>query len=216
MKVVVIGCGKFGVMVSEQLVRKNHDVAIIDNNPEAFLALSEEFTGRTVCGIGYDIEVLEQAGIATADVLISCASSDSLNAVVANIAKNIFHVHTVIARMYDPIRARMFESMGIYTVSITRLGVDNIMECLEGHRSWRVIRKLGNEDVQFLKVRVPNALVGTKLSDLTVEGKMNLIALERHGHSMLPETDMCCDYNDMLYLAVRRDYLVQAREMLQL
>ena len=75
---------------------------------------------------GYDIEVLEQAGIATADVLISCASSDSLNAVVANIAKNIFHVPTVIARMYDPIRARMFESMGIYTVSITRLGVDNI------------------------------------------------------------------------------------------
>ena len=97
-------------MVSEQLVRKNHDVAIIDNNPEAFLALSEEFTGRTVCGIGYDIEVLEQAGIATADVLISCASSDSLNAVVANIAKNIFHVPTVIARMYDPISCLLYTS----------------------------------------------------------------------------------------------------------
>lgn len=110
------GVGIFGT--------KNHDVIVIDNSPETFLALSEEFTGRTICGVGYDKDVLKQAGIASADVVIGCTSSDSLNAVVANIAKNVFHVPTVIARMYDPIRARMFESMGIYTVSITRLGLD--------------------------------------------------------------------------------------------
>ena len=86
---------------------------------------------------------------------------------VANIAKNIFHVPTVIARMYDPIRARLFESMGIYTVSITRLGTDNVIEYLEENRNWRVIRKFGNEDVQLIKVRVPAALEGTSLKDLT-------------------------------------------------
>ena len=123
---------------------------------------------------------------------------------------------TVIARMYDPIRARIFESMGIYTVSITRLGVDSIAEYLEEDRSWRVIRKLVNAEVQILKVRVPAALDGKKLSDLTAEGKMTPVALERQGHAMLVEKDMCCAYRDMLYVAVRRDYLVQAREILQL
>ena len=216
MKVLVIGCGKFGVRVSEYLTRKNHDVTVIDSDPDAFHALSKEFTGRTVCGVGYDREVLERAEIATTDVVISCASSDSLNAVVANIAKNVYHVPTVIARMYDPVRARLFESMGIYTVSITWLGMNNIVEYLEGNKSWRAVRKLGNEDVQIVKARVPAALDGTKLSDLTVTGKMNPIALERHGDSILPEADMCCEYNDVLYLAIRKDYLVQARDLLRL
>ena len=200
MKALVIGCGKFGVRVSEYLARKNHDVIVIDNSPETFLALSEEFTGRTICGVGYDKDVLEQAGIASA---------------VANIAKNVFHVPTVIARMYDPIRARMFESMGIYTVSITRLGLDNVMEYLEGNRSWRVIRKLGN-DVQLVKVRIPASLEGKKYSEFDVAGKISLIAVERHGRSFVPERDMCCEYNDILYLSVCSDCMERARDMLQL
>lgn len=216
MKVIVVGCGKFGVRVAGYLSRQNHDVTVIDSDREAFHAFNEEFTGRTLCGVGYDRDVLEQAGVATADVLISCASSDSLNAVIASVAKNIFHVPTVIARMYDPVRARMFESMGIYTVSITRLGVDNIMEYLEDNRNWRVIRKLGDDEILIIKARVSAALEGTKLSNLTVDGKMNLIALERRGHSIFPEKDMVCEYNDMLYVAVHRNYLVSARQMLQL
>ncbi len=216
MKVLVIGCGKFGVRMSEHLTRKNHDVVIVDKDPESFHALSEEFTGRTICGIGYDREILEKANISAMDVVISCASSDSTNAVVASIAKNVFHVPTVIARMYDPIRAKMFESMGIYTVSITRLGTDNVMDYLEDNKSWRVIRKLGNDDVQVVKVRVPLALEGMTFSELTVKGKMTPVAVERQGHSMLPDKDMCCEYNDMLYLAVSRDYLMQARDMMQL
>lgn len=216
MKAIVIGCGKFGVRVAEYLIRQNHDVTVVDNNKETFHALSEEFTGKLVCGFAYDRSVLEEAGIATADVLISCASSDSINAVVASLAKNIFHVPTVIARMYDPIRAKMFESMGIYTISITRLGVENIMEYLEDNRSWRIIRKLGNGDIQLVKARVSSGLEGKKLTDLNIDGKMNLIALERKGYSLFPEKDMVCEYNDMLYLAVRKDYALQAREILQL
>lgn len=216
MKVLVIGCGKFGVRMAENLTRKNHDVVVIDNDPESFHALSEEFTGRTICGVGYDRDVLENAGVSSADVVISCASNDSMNAVVANIAKNVFHVPTVIARMYDPTRARMFESMGIYTVSITRLGTDNVMEFLEDNRSWRVIHKFGSEDVQLVRVRITFATEGMKLSELTVEGKMTPVAIERQGHSMLPDKNMICEYNDMLYLAISRDYLLKARDMLQL
>ena len=216
MKVIVIGCGKFGVRVTEYLVRQNHDVTVVDNNKETFHSLSEEFTGKLVTGFAYDRSVLEEAGIATADVLISCASSDSINAVVASLAKNIYPVPSVIARMYDPIRAKMFESMGIYTISITRLGVENIMEYLEDNRSWRIIRKLSDGDIQLVKARVSAGLEGKKFTDINVDGKMNLIALERKGHSLFPKEDMICEYNDMLYLAIHRDYVLKAREILQL
>lgn len=215
MKALVIGCGKFGVRVSEYLAWRNHEVVVVDNDSETFLALSKEFTGRTLCGVGYDKEVLEQAGIATADVVIGCTSSDSLNAVVANIAKNVFHVPIVIARMYDPIRARMFEAMGIYTVSITRLGLENVVEYLEGIKSWRVVRKFGS-DVQLVRARVPASLDGKKYSELEVDGKVRLMAVERQGYSFVPQTDMFCEYNDILYLSVSDDYLEQARDLLQL
>ena len=87
---------------------KNHDVTIIDNREEAFNNLGGNFTGRTVLGMGYDKDVLESAGIKVADALISCSSSDAINAVVSNIAHNIYHVNNVIARMYDKSKARIF------------------------------------------------------------------------------------------------------------
>ena len=216
MKIIIVGCGKFGVRAAEDLTRKNHDVTIVDTDMESFHALSEEFTGRTICGMGYDKDVLIEAGVATADVLISCTNSDAINAVTVIVAKNVFHVPTVVARMYDPIRARMFESMGVYTVSITRLGVENVMDFLEDNRSIRVTRKMANDDVELIRIRVNAALDGTELSSLIVDGKMQPVSIERGGHSMMPEAGMRCEYNDVLYLTVSRSYMAQARAQLQL
>ena len=215
MKALIIGCGRFGVRVADYLTRNNHDVAVIDIDPETFTALGETFTGRTICGVGYDKAVLEAAGVAAADVVISCTSSDSLNAVVANTAKNVYHVPTVIARMGDPVRARLFESMGIYTVSITKLGLENVVEYLEGSKSWQVIRKLG-DGVQLVRARVQVALVGTPVGALHIPGKFRPVAIDRAGRTLLPEDDMCFAYNDILYLAVASESLAEARDMLGL
>ena len=215
MKALIIGCGRFGVRVADYLTRNNHDVVVIDIDPETFTALGETFTGRTICGVGYDKTVLEAAGVAAADVVISCTSSDSLNAVVANTAKNVYHVPTVIARMGDPVRARLFESMGIYTVSITKLGLENVVEYLEGSKSWQVIRKLG-DGVQLVRARVQVALVGTPVGALHIPGKFRPVAIDRAGRTLLPEDDMCFAYNDILYLAVASESLAEARDMLGL
>ena len=215
MKALIIGCGRFGVRVADYLTRNNHDVVVIDIDPETFTALGETFTGRTICGVGYDKAVLEAAGVAAADVVISCTSSDSLNAVVANTAKNVYHVPTVIARMGDPVRARLFESMGIYTVSITKLGLENVVEYLEGSKSWQVIRKLG-DGVQLVRARVQVALVGTPVGALHISGKFRPVAIDRAGRTLLPEDDMCFAYNDILYLAVASESLAEARDMLGL
>ena len=215
MKALIIGCGRFGVRVADYLTRNNHDVVVIDIDPETFTALGETFTGRTICGVGYAKAVLEAAGVAAADVVISCTSSDSLNAVVANTAKNVYHVPTVIARMGDPVRARLFESMGIYTVSITKLGLENVVEYLEGSKSWQVIRKLG-DGVQLVRARVQVALVGTPVGALHIPGKFRPVAIDRAGRTLLPEDDMCFAYNDILYLAVASESLAEARDMLGL
>ena len=215
MKALIIGCGRFGVRVADYLTRNNHDVVVIDIDPETFTALGETFTGRTICGVGYDKAVLEAAGVAAADVVISCTSSDSLNAVVANTAKNVYHVPTVIARMGDPVRARLFESMGIYTVSITKLGLENVVEYLEGSKSWQVIRKLG-DGVQLVRARVQVALVGTPVGALHIPAKFRPVAIDRAGRTLLPEDDMCFAYNDILYLAVASESLAEARDMLGL
>ena len=215
MKALIIGCGRFGVRVADYLTRNNHDVVVIDIDPETFTALGETFTGRTICGVGYDKAVLEAAGVAAADVVISCTSSDSLNAVVANTAKNVYHVPTVIARMGDPVRARLFESMGIYTVSITKLGLEDVVEYLEGSKSWQVIRKLG-DGVQLVRARVQVALVGTPVGALHIPGKFRPVAIDRAGRTLLPEDDMCFAYNDILYLAVASESLAEARDMLGL
>ena len=215
MKALIIGCGRFGVRVADYLTRNNHDVVVIDIDPETFTALGETFTGRTICGVGYDKAVLEAAGVAAADVVISCTSSDSLNAVVANTAKNVYHVPTVIARMGDPVRARLFESMGIYTVSITKLGLENVVEYLEGSKSWQVIRKLG-DGVQLVRARVQVALVGTPVGALHIPGKFRPVAIDRAGRTLLPEDDMCFAYNDILYLAVASESLAETRDMLGL
>ena len=215
MKALIIGCGRFGVRVADYLTRNNHDVVVIDIDPETFTALGETFTGRTICGVGYDKAVLEAAGVAAADVVISCTSSDSLTAVVANTAKNVYHVPTVIARVGDPVRARLFESMGIYTVSITKLGLENVVEYLEGSKSWQVIRKLG-DGVQLVRARVQVALVGTPVGALHIPGKFRPVAIDRAGRTLLPEDDMCFAYNDILYLAVASESLAVARDMLGL
>ena len=117
--------------------------------------------------------------------------------------------------MYDPIRARMIEAMGIYTVSITRLGLDNVIEYLEGIKSWRVVRKFGN-DIQLVRARVPAVLEGKPFSELEVEGKVKLITVERKGYSFIPKNDDFCEYNDIVHISVSTDYLEQARDLLRL
>ena len=216
MKILIIGCGKFGVRLAADLGRKNHRITIVDKDPEAFTLLGEDFTGNTVCGIGYDREILERAGIAAMDAVICCASSDSANAVSASIAKNVYHVPTVIARMYDPTRAKMFESMGIYTISITRLGTDHVMDHLEDDKGWRVIHKMNAGDVQIVKVRVPMAFAGMELSEIERAGMFRIAAVERGRRSLLPEAGMRCSSNDVLYLAVRDDCEAQVKDLLGL
>ena len=121
MKIVIVGCGRVGLLLTELLVKGGHDVTVIDLDRSALAQLSQPFKGTTVQGNGTDMDVLRQAGIDKADAFLSLTQGDNRNLMAAQIAKQIFGVKTVIAKVNDPIRANTYRTHGIATFSRTSI-----------------------------------------------------------------------------------------------
>lgn len=131
MKVVILGCGRVGARLANTLDREGHSVAIIDRNPDAFRRfLDDGYSGDAVVGIGIDEDVLRRAGLGEADVFISATNLDNVNAMASQIAHHIFRVPRVIARLYDPIREEVYNTLGLTTVCPTVVGAERIRELL--------------------------------------------------------------------------------------
>src|SRR5262245_58912670 len=112
-----MGCGRVGSTLAHSLEARGHSVAIIDQDPDAFRRLSPDFTGTTVTGVGFDREVLVQAGIERADAFAAVSSGDNSNIISARLARETFGVQRVVARIYDQRRAEVYERLGIPTVA---------------------------------------------------------------------------------------------------
>src|SRR2546423_13298779 len=117
MKVVIMGCGRVGAELTVELGKAGHDVAIIDKRKEAFDRLPPGFEARRFVGVGFDRETLEEAGIKEADAFIAVSSGDNSNILSARVAREYYHVPSVIARIYDPRRAEIYERLNIPTVA---------------------------------------------------------------------------------------------------
>jgi trk system potassium uptake protein TrkA len=127
---VIMGCGRVGTSLARALERRGHSVAAIDSNADAFRRLGPDFRGRTVTGVGFDRDVLLAAGIEQADGLAAVADGDNTNILTARIAREEFHVPTVVARIYDPARASVYERLGIPTVATVRWTADQVLRRL--------------------------------------------------------------------------------------
>lgn len=135
---VIAGCGRVGAGVAGRLVEEGHDVAVIDENPDSFELLGEDFPGRLVVGAALDWDVMRAAGIEGADAFMACTDGDNTNITCAQIAQKGFEVRCVVARVFDPARAELFRATGINTVCPTRdtrsMMLDAVRSCrLDGH-----------------------------------------------------------------------------------
>ena len=131
MKVIIIGCGRLGAHLARRLDHEGNDVVVIDRNAEAFSRLGSEFRGRMVFGTGIDEDILRRAGIENADAFIAVTNGDNTNAMASEIAKLVFHVPRVVARLYDPVREDTFHALGLMeTVCPTVIGSDKIHELI--------------------------------------------------------------------------------------
>ena len=127
---MIVGCGRLGAHVATVLDQQGHHVSIVDTRPIAFERLPSDFNGRSIIGTGIDEDVLRLAGIAEADVFISLTNFDNTNLMSAQVAKDVFNVPRVSARMYDPIRSEIFGKLGIATVCVTTLFTSLVLEQL--------------------------------------------------------------------------------------
>ncbi len=131
MRFVIVGCGRVGARLANLLDAEGHDVTVVDTNPEAFTRLGAEFTGSAIVGTGVDEDVLRRAGIETAHGLAAVTNDDNANVMISQVAKVVFNVPRVTARIYDPAREDIFRALGLNTISPIRIGALRLKEVLE-------------------------------------------------------------------------------------
>lgn len=124
MYIVIVGCGKLGSLLAQDLSEDGHDISVIDHDGKKLDELGSGFNGKKIKGIEFDNDILIEAGIKQADYLISVTSYDDINITVSLIAKQIFHVPHIVARNCEPSKQYIYDKLGIATISPTRLSVD--------------------------------------------------------------------------------------------
>jgi trk system potassium uptake protein TrkA len=132
MKVIIMGCGRVGAQLATELDAEGHKVTVLDLDDYSFRKLPPGFKGTALMGSGLDDDLLKKAGIEGADVFIAVTQGDNRNVMACQIAKHIYHVPKVVCRIYDPIREEMYRSLGLRTVSPTKVVARLLRDQIEG------------------------------------------------------------------------------------
>lgn len=201
MNFFVVGCGRVGSELAFRLYKSGHKVVVMDTNREALNELNPEFRGRTIEGDVLSEKTLERAGIADADGLAAVTNSDTLNAVVARMARELYNVPIVVARNYDPVMLPVLEAFGLQVVSSTRWGAQRMEELLLDS-SFRTIFSAGNGEVEVYEMMIPPQWNDKPLGDL-LNGVSDClpVALARAGHALIPNYEMILQSGDMLNIS---------------
>lgn len=201
MKIIVIGLGRMGTGLSRNLVKKGHDVTVIDTDQESFNRLGENFSGKKILGFGFDRDVLSCADISMVDAVVACTESDEINAVIARVAKNLYHVPRVIARLYDSRKAEIYRRLGIQTISTTAWGIERATEFLM-YNQMDSVYEMGNGEVNIIRIEVPPLLVGRTVNEISIIGEINVASIKRLNKDFVPTLGTVLESEDVLYLSV--------------
>jgi trk system potassium uptake protein len=215
MKILVMGCGRVGEQVSRLMSDEGHDVVVIDMNAAALARLGPDFKGTRVRGIGFDREVLIKAGIETADAFAATSASDNANIVAARIARTVFHVPRVVARLYDPRRAEIYQRLGMVTISSTHLGAERIRELLV-HSEMDPAMTFGEGEVCLLNVETPPRLIGQPVKHLLIPGEILVIAITRQSQAFIPLSGSVLRSGDLIHLALLATSMDRLQEMIEI
>jgi trk system potassium uptake protein len=200
MKIIIVGCGRLGAELAYRLFQREHNVTVIDQVAAAFDNLHSLFRGRTVQGEVLNQDVLHRAGIEYAHGLAAVTNSDTLNAVVAHVARTIYHVPHVVARNYNPRWQPVHEAFGLQAVSSTTWGAQRIEEMLyeaEVHPVW----SSGNGLVDLYEYVVPEHSQGRLLHEVLPEGPYVVVAFTRAGRAIPPGHEVALEAGDVIYLS---------------
>jgi trk system potassium uptake protein TrkA len=199
MHIVIMGCGRVGSTLAHILEDNGHTVAIIDRDPQAFRRLRAGFRGRRVTGVGFDRDVLTEAGIESASAYVAVSSGDNSNIISARAARETFGVDNVVARIYDPRRAEVYQRLGIPTVATVRWTADQILRRIlpEGAEPlWRD----PTGTVVLAEVAAHTGWIGIRAVELEERGRVRVAYLNRMGEALVIAEDTVIQDGDVLHV----------------
>ena len=214
MHVVIGGCGRVGSQLATSLVAQGHDVAIIDKKESAFRRLGEGFTGQTLQGFCFDRATLEEAGIRRAQAFVAVTSGDNSNVVSARAARDHYRVDKVVARIYDPERAPIYERLGIHTIASARWTAEQVLRALlpSGGGVENVQVGPGPGQVVMVSLTLPARVHGLDAGELHRPGQWVLAAVTREQTTRVPSAGALLEGGDQVHLVVDRDAIETVRE----
>jgi len=198
--VVIVGCGRVGSTLARELTALGNTVAVVDRRADAFLRLGDDFSGQTIVGIGFDPDILIAAGIERASALAAVTNGDNSNIMVARVARERFNIASVVARIYDPKRAEIYERLGIATVATVKWTAERIMRRIVADRP-SVEWTDPTAELVLVERIATDAWVGERATSLNA-GPGKVVGLRRYGKAMMSDEDVLIQQSDVLYVAV--------------
>ncbi|MEV0697574.1 TrkA family potassium uptake protein [Saccharopolyspora sp. NPDC050389] len=200
MHVVIMGCGRVGASLATALQRLDHTVAVVDKNPQSFHRLGKDFRGQQVTGNGFDRDILVEAGIERAAAFAAVSNGDNSNIVSARVARETFGIEHVVARIYDPKRAEVYQRLGIPTVATVPWTTDRFLRMLlpEGvATAWRE----PSGTVAVLQLPLNDGWVGRRVAELEATTGARVAFIMRFGNGVLPGAKTVIQADDTVYVA---------------
>ncbi|NQU37579.1 MAG: TrkA family potassium uptake protein [Actinobacteria bacterium] len=199
MHIVIMGCGRVGSRLAKTLDQMGRSVTVIDQEPEAFRRLGNQFGGKTVTAIGFDRDALVKAGIAHADAFAAVSDGDNSNIIAARVAREVFAVDTVVARIYDPRRAEIYERLGIPTVATVAWTTGQILRRLDNsgiHEEWRD----STATMMVAELSYNSAWIGNPVAEITHGTDARVAFITRYGQAMLVDETTVLQEDDLLHV----------------
>lgn len=197
-----MGCGRVGATLALSLEGRGHSVAVIDQNPEAFRRLDASFEGKKVTGLGFDRDTLAGAGIEDAFAFAAVSDGDNSNILAARVVRETFGVQNVVARIYDPHRAEIYQRLGIPTVATVRWTADQVLRRLLPMGAQDQYRDASGQ-ISLAQVDVHAGWIGRPLRAIEAATGARVAYVTRYGDGILPAADTVLQENDVLHVLQR-------------
>lgn len=213
MHFVIMGCGRTGSTLAQMVEDRGHTVAVVDQKPEAFRRLGPHFEGRRVVGPGFDRDTLIEAGIEDAYAFAAVSNGDNSNILAARVARETFGVSNVVARIYDPGRAEVYQRLGIPTVATVRWTADQMARRLLPSGAISEFRDPSGA-VVLGEVQVHEGWVGSRMTALEAVSHARVAFLTRLGEGLVPTPDTVYQEGDLVHLVMPHDQVALVEQSL--
>ena len=214
MYVIIVGCGRVGAELARLLSNEGHNVVVIDKRRESLERLGNTFNGLTMAGNGFDLELLKQVGIEKADAFCAVTNGDNTNLISAQVAKKIFNVPKVIARVYDPQRAHIYAALGLDIISGTTLFASMLRDkIIESRFSSYLIE---TKDLGVFEIEAKDDLVGKTPKDINIPQELMIVAIRRISGVIIPEERTPFKEKDILMAVIKVSSLEKIKVKLKI